>query len=100
MEEVLYVIFLDLHKAYDALDRPICLEVLEGYSVGPRACWLLRIYWVRLRMVARAGGYYGLEFQGSKDMTQGEPLSPTIFNLMVYEVVRHWVSVLVESANE
>ena len=34
-EEVLYVIFLDLHKAYDALDRYRCLEILEGYSVGP-----------------------------------------------------------------
>ena len=29
-EEVLYVIFLDLHKAYDALDRSRCLEILEG----------------------------------------------------------------------
>ena len=34
-EEVLYVIFLDLHKAYDALDRSRCLEILEGYGVGP-----------------------------------------------------------------
>ena len=29
-EEVLYGIFLDLHKAYDALDRSDCLEILEG----------------------------------------------------------------------
>ena len=29
-EEVLYVIFLYLHKAYDALDRSRCLEILEG----------------------------------------------------------------------
>ena len=36
-EEVLYVIFLDLHKAYDALDRSRCLEILEGYGVVPRA---------------------------------------------------------------
>ena len=34
-EEVLYVIFLDLHKAYDALERSRCLEILEGYGVGP-----------------------------------------------------------------
>ena len=29
-EEVLYVIFLDLHKAYDVLDRSRCLIILEG----------------------------------------------------------------------
>ena len=34
-EEVLYVIFLDLHKAYDALDRSRCLDILEGYGVVP-----------------------------------------------------------------
>ena len=33
-EEVLYVIFLDLHKVYDALDRSRCPEILEGYGVG------------------------------------------------------------------
>ena len=55
-EEVLYVIFLDLHKAYDALDRSGCLEILEGYGVGPRSRRLLRTYWGRLTMVARAGG--------------------------------------------
>ena len=36
-EEVLYVIFLDLHKAYDALNRSRCLEILEEYGVGPQA---------------------------------------------------------------
>ena len=41
-EEVLYVIFLDLHKAYDALDRSRCLEILEGYGIGPRAINLLK----------------------------------------------------------
>ena len=57
--EVLYVIFLDLHKAYAALDRSRCLEILEGYDVGPQARRLLQTYWRRLTMVARAGGYYG-----------------------------------------
>ena len=51
-EEVLYVIFLDLHKAYDALDRSRCLEILEGCGVGPRARRLLRAYWGKMKMVA------------------------------------------------
>ena len=40
-EEVLYVIFLDLHKAYETLDRSRCLEILEGYDVSPKARILL-----------------------------------------------------------
>ena len=86
-EEVLYVIFLDLHKAYDALDGSICLEILEGYSVGPQACRILRTYWGRMRMVAKTGGYCGSAFKGSRGVTQGYPLSPTIFNLVVDAVV-------------
>ena len=43
-EEVLYVIFLDLTKAYDALDRSRCLDILEGYGVGPGARKLLSNY--------------------------------------------------------
>ena len=43
-EEFLYVIFLDLTKAYDALDRSRSLEILEGYRVGPQARRHLRTY--------------------------------------------------------
>ena len=43
-EEVLYVIFLVLNKAYDALDRSRCLEILEGYDIGPRSRKLLQTY--------------------------------------------------------
>ena len=40
-EEILYMILLDLHKAYDALERSRLLEILEGYVVGPRDLYLL-----------------------------------------------------------
>ena len=86
-EEVLYVILLGPHKAYYALDRSRCLEILEGYGVGPRDCRLLQTYWRRLTMVARAGGYYGASFRGERGVTQGDPLSPIIFNALVDVVV-------------
>ena len=38
-------------------------------------------------MVARAGGYYGTVFKGEGGVTQGDPLSPTIFNMVVDTVV-------------
>ena len=97
-EEVLYVIFLDLTKVYDALDTSRCLEILESYGVGPGAMRLLTTYRRRLTMVAREGGHYGKYFKGDRGVTQGDPLSTTILNVVVDAVVRHWVNGLVNEA--
>ena len=51
-EAALFKIFLDLRKAYNALDRERALELLASYRVGPRTVRLLRTYWDRLTMVA------------------------------------------------
>ena len=51
-------------------------------------------------MVARAGGYYGTGFKGERGLTQGNPLSPTIFNMVVYAVVRHCVTVVIADTEE
>ena len=81
------MIFLDLTKAYDALDRSRCLEILEGYGVGPNNRRLLTTHWRRQTMVARAAGYYGTAFEGDRDVTQGDPMSLTIFNVVADALV-------------
>ena len=45
-------------------------------------------------MVAKATGYFGRPFKGYRGVTQGDPLSPTIFNVVVDAVIRHWVKVV------
>ena len=47
-------------------------------------------------MVARAGGYYEVAFKGARGVTQGDPLSPTIFNVVVDAVVHHWVTMTMD----
>ena len=41
MEAALHEIFLDLQKAYDALDWDSCLEIVAVYNVGPIALQIL-----------------------------------------------------------
>ena len=38
------MIFLDMTKAYAALDRSRCLDILEGDGVGPNARRVLTTY--------------------------------------------------------
>ena len=59
---------------------------------------LLREYWNKSTMVARAGGYYGTGFKGGLGVTQGDPLSPIIFNVVVDAVVHNWVTLAVMEA--
>ena len=54
-EEVLYKVFLDLQKAYDALYWERCMEILVAYGVSPYTEVLLSRYWEGPTMVARAG---------------------------------------------
>ena len=72
-EEFLYVIFLDLTKAYDALDRSRNLEILKGYGVGDRIRRLLTVYRERTTMVAWAGGVLREGFQGRAGRDAGRP---------------------------
>ena len=49
-------------------------------------------------MVARAGRYYGKGFKRGRGVTQGDPLSRTIFNVVMDTVVRHWSMLAVMEA--
>jgi hypothetical protein len=85
-----YGVFLDLRKAFDAMDRERCLMVLEGYGAGSRMIQLIRGFWRDAIMVCRAAGNYGTAFKAGRGVTQGRPLSAKLFNIMVDDVVREW----------
>ena len=89
---------LDLSKASYALVRSRTLDILEGYGVGERVRRLLETYWKQATLAARAGRYYGAAFKGERGVTQGNPLSPTIFNVVVDAVVRHWLHLTTQEA--
>jgi Reverse transcriptase (RNA-dependent DNA polymerase) len=95
---MLYQIFLDLKKAYDTLDRARTLSILEAYGMGPNLLSLLKTFWLDLKLVPRQSGFYGQPIKTSRGVTQGDPLSPMIFHLVVDCIVRCWRQVKLPSA--
>ncbi len=63
-----YGVFLNLHKAFDAMDREWCIMILEGSRAGPRLVRLVRSYWQDAIMVCWASGNYGTAFSSLSAM--------------------------------
>ena len=51
-------------------------------------------YWGRITIVARAGGYYVPPFKGYHGVTYGDPLTSTLFNVVMVAVIRRWMAVV------
>ena len=101
MQEPLYGIFLDLRKAYDSMDRGRCVEIMRAYGVGENLLRLLTNFWENAELVCKAGGYYNREsFRAGRGVTQGGPVSPRIFNILVDAVVRDWLWQLIDEGKE
>ena len=73
--------------AYDALDRYSYLRIIVAYGVGPRTIRIIQTYWGRLTMLSSSSGYFGIPFKGYRGITQGNTLSPMIFNITVDAVI-------------
>lgn len=74
----LFMVFLDLKKAFYSLDQEWALLVLEKYGVGPYLLRIIRSTWARDTMVPRQSGYFGRPFCAERGV---RVVSPTIFNI-------------------
>ena len=87
----LYQIYLDLKKAYNALNQTRCLEILAGYGVGQNLLHLQKQFWDNAKMVCHVGVNFGEPFGAGRGITQGGPLSSLMINICVDAVVREWL---------
>ena len=56
--------------------------------MGPNLSWLLENYWKRQRIVPKIGNCLVTLFGTGRGVTQGNPTSPIIFNIVVDVVVQ------------
>ena len=87
VHEQLFQVFIDVRKSYNSLDRGRCMKILRRYGLRPKLQRLLKQYW------GKKGGTESREVFGSlfcmnRGVTQGDPVSLTIFNIVVDAVVR------------
>ena len=75
------------------IDQTRFMEVLNSYGLSPKLRRLLQRFWVDQVVLPKVERYYGRPFKTVRGVTQGYPLSPTVFNIMLNSVIR---SVLIE----
>ena len=84
----IFQVFINFSKTNDSLDQGVCMEIQRGYGLGPRLQLILKRYWDRHRVVPKSRNYYRCPFITGGRMKQGDPVSLTIFNIVVYTVFR------------
>ena len=74
-------------KAYDTVDQDRLLVTLEGYGDGPWLCGILETFCDCQKVVPRQNGFHVLDFPATRGTIQGGLVCPTIFNVVVDNVI-------------
>ena len=85
--KLLFQVFLDVQKVYNSLDRGWCMEILRGYGIVQNTALLIAHHWENLIFVPKTSSFLGVTFVTGIIVTQGDPASPMIFNIVVDVVV-------------
>ena len=92
----LFLVFLDLRKAYDTVDLERLLITLEGYGAGSCLCGLLKTFCYFQQAVPRQNGFHVPTFPATRGKMQGGIVSLTLFNLVVDNFIRTWLAMTME----
>ena len=78
------------------MDRDRLLITLEVYVAGPRLCRILETFWDFQQVVLRQNSFHGTSFPITRGKMQGGTVSPTMFNMVVDNVIKTWLFMIVE----
>ena len=95
-QEPLFLLFLELQKAYDNLYGGCLLHILERNRAGQKMRDILEEFWARQEVVTQQNSCHGPQFRANHRNTQGGLTLTKLFNMAFESVVQHWLYMTVE----
>ena len=90
--DTLYMLFVDLKKAYDSVPREALWRVLEKCGVPPKLLRIVRSFHEGMHAEVRVDSSTTESFEVRNGLRQGCTLAPTLFNIYISAVVASWRS--------
>uniref|UniRef100_A0A5F8H9R7 RNA-directed DNA polymerase n=1 Tax=Monodelphis domestica TaxID=13616 RepID=A0A5F8H9R7_MONDO len=87
----LYIVFIDLTKAFDTVNRDALWVILSKLSCPAKFIKLIQLFHVDMTGEVLSGGETSNRFNISNGMKQSCVLAPVLFNLFFTQVLRHAV---------
>lgn len=84
----IYAVFIDFKQAYDTINREKLFRVMEDLKVPRKLINLVKMTLSNVRTKVKFNGRMSDSFKIGKGLKQGDPLSTTLFNLILEWVVR------------
>ena len=86
----LFMLFVDLRKAYDSVPRQALWLVLQKYGIPPVLVNLIKSLHEGMTAEVRVDGATSPGIQVTNGLRQGCTIAPTLFNLYFNLVVEEW----------
>ena len=84
----IYMVFIDLSKAFDTINREVLWQLLECYGCPAKFVSVLRQYHEGMEARVAVGREESAPFEVKVRVKQGSIIAPVLFNLYIMRLVR------------